>query len=253
MENQIIYLCEDTPDGIFTAIYDAWADRIPETKLSIQVETMHEMQLFTDYVYVKTDLEKAVKVARSVKNKIGPLAYDMMYKASLSYETDKIDVIYHFLKLGFRFGAEVTDMHGEDSVCRIFELKRNVWNEAHSFREFLRFHDSEDGILIARINPKNQVLPIVADHFTDRFPEENFVILDETHKMGVFHEKRKDWYLAPLEQEILEKIWGTKESEEYEQLWKRFFKTIAIRERSNYKCQRNMCAIRYRDFMIEFH
>lgn len=231
MENQIIYLCEDTPDGIFTAIYDAWAANIPDSRLSIQAEPYHEMQLFADYVYVQTDLEKAVKVARSVRGKIGQEAYDMIYKASLSYEKDKIDAIYRFLKLGFRYKSSAVYMHGNNAVCRLYELKRNVWNEAHSFREFVRFHESEAGILISQIRPKNQVLPILAYHFSDRFPEEHFVILDETHEMGLFHEKGRQWYLAPLEKAVLDRIWGYRRISEYEELWKTFFRTIAIEER----------------------
>lgn len=253
MENQIVYLCEDTPDGIFTAIYDAWAARIPDERLSIQTEKQHSMQLFTDYCYVQTDLEKAVKVARSVRTKIGAEAYEMIYKAALSYREDKIDAIYHFLKLGFLYGGRIVGMHGEESVCRVFELRQNVWNEAHKFYGFVRFCDSEEGILISKIHPKNQVLPLLAEHFSDRFPEENFVILDDNHEMGLFHEKGRQWYLAPLEKEVLEGIWEKERSFEYEKLWKRFFQTIAISERENYKCQRNLCALRYRDNMIEFH
>lgn len=253
MENQKIYLCEDTPDGIFTAIYDAWASGIPEDSLSLQVERNHAMRFFTDYIYVQTDLEKAVKVARSVRSKIGKEAYDQMYHAALSYEEDKIDAIYRFLKLGFRYGRGVTGMHGQEAVLRVFDLQRNVGNEAHSFREFVRFHDSEEGILISRIRPKNQVLPLLAYHFSDRFPEENFVILDETHEMGLFHERGKQWYLAPLAWDVLQRIWEQHQSAEYERLWKTFFHTIAIEERENYKCQRTMCALRYRDYMLEFH
>ncbi|MCM1157202.1 MAG: TIGR03915 family putative DNA repair protein [Bacteroidales bacterium] len=253
MENRMIYLCEDTPDGVFSAVYDAWAAHIPEERLSLQAERNHAMQLFADYVYVQTDLEKAVKVARSVRSKLGGEAYEMMYKASLSYEEDKMDTIYRFLKLGFRFGSPVVKMHGEDVVCRMFELRRNVWNEAHSFREFVRFRESEEGVLISRIRPKNQVLPLLAEHFTDRFPEENFVILDEEHGMGLFHEKGGMWYLAPLLREALDRIWQHANSMEYEKLWKTFFRTIAVEERTNYRCQRNMCALRYRDYMIEFH
>lgn len=252
MDNQIIYLCEDTPDGVFTAIYDAWAAHIPMEQLKLQVERNHAMQLFADYVYVQTDLDKAVRVAKSVRNKIGQNAYDMIYHAALSHETDKIDVIYHFLRMGFHYGKSVTAMHGNDTVCRLFELKRNVGNEAHFFREFVRFHDT-GGALISRINPKNQVLPLIAYHFSDRFPEENFVILDENHDMGLFHERGRQWYLAPLDGETLNAIWDQRESGEYERLWKSFFKTIAIKERENYKCQRNMCALRYRDYMVEFH
>lgn len=251
--NRIVYLCEDTPDGIFTAIYDAWAARLPDDVLSIQVERNYEMELFVKCRYVQTDMEKAVKVARSVKSKISAEAYYMIYNAALSCEEDKIDCIYHFLKMGFQYGARVVQMHGENVVCRMFELRRNVGNEAHMFREILRFHDSAEGILIAKIHPKNQVLPMIAEHFSDRFPEENFVILDAMHGMGVFHEQGKQWYLAPLEKEILERIWQYRGSTEYEQLWKTFFKTIAIEERRNYKCQRNMCALRYRDYMVEFH
>ena len=251
-ENQTIYLCEDTPDGVFTQIYDAWAAHIPDDKLKLRTERMHSYELFSDYVYTQTDYTKAVKVARSVSRKICREAYDMMYLVSLSYAEDKIDAIYRFLKLGFRYGAEVVNMHGREEVCRMFELQRNASNESHSFREFLRFHDSDNGILIAKIRPKNQVLPMLANHFSDRFPEEHFVIIDEVHEMGVFHQKRQEWFLAPLTDEAIERIWRTCENAEYESLWRTFFKTIAIKERENYRCQRNFCALRFRDYMLEF-
>lgn len=250
---KIVYLCEDTPDGIFTAVYDAWAAKLPFHAFSIRVERYYTMELFVSYRYIQTDLEKAVKVARSVRNKISAEAYEMIYKAALSYEEDKADSIYRFLKLGFQYGAPIVQMHSDDVVCRMFELRRNVENEWHTFREFIRFHDLEEGILLAKIHPKNQVLPLLANHFSDRFPEENFVVLDEVHDMGLFHEKRRQWYLAPLEKEVLERIWSRQCSGEYEHLWKTFFNSIAIEERKNYKCQRNLCSLRYRDYMVEFH
>lgn len=249
----IMYLCEDTPDGIFTAIYDAWASGIPEQDVRLEIEANHAMELFTTYRYVQTELDKAVKVARSVRHRLGAKAYQFIYYAALSYERDKINVIYHFLKQGFSCGPEISAMHGLPEVCRIFEISRNVSNESHYYREFVRFHESSEGVLIARISPKNQVLPLLAEHFADRFPEEHFVILDETNHMGLFHEKGKDWYLSPLEAEVLSSIWEHRQPDEYSSLWKTFFQTIAIKERRNYQCQRNMCALRYRDYMVEFH
>ncbi len=248
----VIYLCEDTPDGVFTAIYDAWAAHIPDGQLKLRTQEGYSFELFAEYVYVQTDLEKAVKVARSVSRKISRAAYDMVYLASLSQEEDKLDVIYRFLKLGFRVGGAVVDMYADETVCRLFDIQRNVSNEAHLMKGFIRFHDSEQGILIAKIRPKNQPLPLVAPHFADRFPEENFVIIDEVHGMGAFHERRKRWFLAPLDEEAIERIWSTRERTEYERLWKVFFRTIAVKERENYRCQRNLCALRYRDYMTEF-
>ncbi|MDE6627165.1 MAG: TIGR03915 family putative DNA repair protein [Lachnospiraceae bacterium] len=248
-----IYLCDDTPEGIFTAVYDGWAAKLPDEQISLYVERGHEFELFADYTYVQTDQEKAKKVVRTVSRQLGRNVYDMIFSAALSYEKDKVNSIYRFLKLGFRVGSTVEQMHGEEVVCRIFELKRSVWNEAHYMKEFLRFHETEEGILLARINPKNGVLPLIAEHFSDRFPEEHFVVLDEVHEMGLFHEKGKQWYLIPLDLEVLNDIWNHKVDSPYEKLWKTFFKTISIKERENYKCQRTNCAIRYRDYMLEFH
>lgn len=248
----MIYICENTPDGIFTAIYDAWAARIPDEGLSILADGEFMLELFAEYRYVETNMEKAVKVARSVSRKISPEAYRQIYAASLSHEEDKIMAIYHFLKLGFQVGAGVTDMHARQEVCRMFEICRNVVNESNSFREFLRFTELENGILLARIKPKNFVLPLMAGHFADRFPEEHFVIIDDNSQMGVFHERGRQWFLSPIDKEAIERLWSSGRSKEFEHLWKTFFKAIAIEQRRNYKCQRNLCALRYRDYMLEF-
>ena len=249
---KIIYVCENTPDGIFTGIYDAWAAKIPTERLELLADGEYELELFAEYRYVTTDAEKAVKVARSVSRKISPEAYRQMYAASLSHERDKIMAIYRFLKLGFSIGAKVTDMHAREEVCRMFELCRNVLNESHSFREFVRFSELENGILLARIKPKNFVLPLMADHFADRFPEENFAIIDDNAGMGIFHERGKRWFLSPIDSDAIDRLWAQERSREYEMLWKTFFRKIAIEERRNYKCQRTMCALRFRDYMLEF-
>ena len=44
---------------------------------------------------------------------------------------------------------------------------------------------------------------------------------------------------------------GVTEEEFIEDLWKTFFKTVAIKERENLKCQRNFMPKRYWENMIE--
>ena len=82
----ITYLCEDTPEGIFTAVYDAWAAKIPDDRLHLMTEQEMNFSLFTEYRQVETDQEKAVKVARSIRQKIANEAYIQVYYASLSNE-----------------------------------------------------------------------------------------------------------------------------------------------------------------------
>lgn len=54
----ITYLCEDTPEGIFTAVYDAWAAKIPDDRLHLMTEQEMNFSLFTEYRQVETDQEK---------------------------------------------------------------------------------------------------------------------------------------------------------------------------------------------------
>ena len=44
----------------------------------------------------------------------------------------------------------------------------------------MRFSD-QGGVLVAQIEPKNWVLPLLAGHFTTRFNAERFLIFDRTH------------------------------------------------------------------------
>ncbi len=249
----ITYLCEDTPEGIFTAVYDAWAARIPDDRLHLMTEQEMNFSLFTEYRQVETDQEKAVKVARSIRQKIADEAYVQVYYASLSDEEDKVDAIYHFLKQGFRYGARVLDMHGLAQVCRVYELYRAVSNENQKYRGFVRFAEigrQGQKILLARIRPKNQLLPLLGQHFADRFGQENFAIIDDERAMGYFHGETA--FLSKVDIAQIDRLWREKRDTAYEELFRTFFHSIAIKERENYVCQRTMCPIRYRDYMVEF-
>ena len=52
------FLCDDTMEGIFTAVYDAWASRLGHANVKLQVRG-GTMELFADYPQTETDMEKA--------------------------------------------------------------------------------------------------------------------------------------------------------------------------------------------------
>lgn len=57
------------------------------------------MELFAKYRDVQVTEEKVDKVIQAVVQKISREAYGMVYRASLSYEPEKADIIYRFLIL----------------------------------------------------------------------------------------------------------------------------------------------------------
>ena len=257
MKTKRIYLCEDSMEGIFTGIYDAWDSRYGHENIRIQVvskeDNAYNVELFSEYITVVTDNEKAFKVANSIRNKISEIAFSMVCHGAWSCEMDKGDVIYRFLILGFAMGNKVVNHLGNESVMKLYEMNRYVANEAHNFLGFLRFIESEDQVLMAKIKPKNDILRLLAPHFADRLSTEKFVIIDEKRKAAVVHESGGEWsYIKSDTIDFGRFDQYSKKEEEFMNLWKTFFDGIAIKERENLKLQRNHVPKRYRSNMTEF-
>lgn len=253
-----IYLCDDSIDGIFTAIYLAWSSRYGHANIKIE-EKMEgskysNIELFAEYIAVDTDYSLASKVSKSIREKISEEAYEMICHVALSDYQGKADLIYRYLILGFATGSSITQHMSNEVVNQVFRISKNVGNEAHHLLGFIRFSEQENGLLTSVIHPKNNVITIVTPHFADRLPQERFMIYDENRKLAAFHVPGNSWILAQvpeIDQERLTEI--TIKEDDYRELWKAFFEHIAIKERINPKLQRNNLPLRFRKNMTEFH
>jgi len=252
-----IYLCDDSIDGIFTAIYLAWSSRYGHANIKIEEKCegskYSNIELFSDYIVTDTDYQLATKVSQSIREKISEEAYEMVCRVALSDYSGKADLIYRFLIMGFSIGRGITEHLSNEIVNQVFRVNKNVSNEAHHFLGFVRFSEQENGLLTCVIHPKNNVLTLITPHFADRLPGERFLIYDDNRKLATFHVPGNSWILAQvpvLDQSRIEEI--TIQEDEYRDLWKAFFKHIAIEERINPKLQRNNLPLRFRGDMTEF-
>ena len=263
--NMYTFICEDSPNGIFSGIYDAWDFKVNQNKKypagSTATDTSSRMyphacshedihlvchepdnyQLFYEYIHVETSTEKSDKVARTIQCRLGSEFYDAILNAILSIvpakknDLDKADAIYHTLVLGLNTAAGARAIHDLSNpyVHRLFTLSRATANEAHHLLGFLRFSELENGVLFSTIHPKNNALPILAEHFTDRLPQENFMIYDENRQLAAVHAAGKNFMLVDasgIDQDLLKRT-SEKESA-YRKLWLAFFDQIAIRHGS---------------------
>ena len=255
--NKKIFLCYDSIEGIFTAIYDAWSSRYGHDNIRIQVQNSEEsnfnMELFSEYIHVVESAEKTEKVAKAIREKISQEAFDMVCRVVFSDDLQKGDMIYRFLILGFSMGSKVVNCLSNDAVLNIFNLNRNISNEAHHFLCFVRFKEIRNHILLSKIKPKNDILRLIAPHFSNRLNTENFVIYDEKRKTAVIHRSGYSWIFVSADEFDLDKFEELSEQEEkFQMLWKTFFDSIAIKERKNDKLQKNNLPLRFRSNMLEF-
>lgn len=253
-----IYRCEDSVEGIFTAIYDAWASGHPheENRIEVEEEGDRELCLFAEDISVVPDAQKSRKVQDAIRRRVSEEAYDMSMKAILSQAPEKGDVLYRFLILAFREGASACRSYGNPWVMRLFELVRGYDNEAHHLKGFLRFAGKKDGVLLARYAPKNHVLNELMVHFSDRLNTENFVIFDEKRNVAGIHEAGGEWYVYRLTEEeakaLTDRSGRSAAEDGFADLWRIFHRYIAIGERENPRLQRGNLPLRFRPYMTEF-
>lgn len=258
-----IFICEDSTDGIFTGVYDAWASKYGHANIMLTTQIPDNYSLFCEYITVQTDYEKSAKVARTLRNRMGEETYGELCQAACALvdnssrkkAIDKAEAIYKTIVLALSLPDSSKILHylGEPYVNRVFQLSRSMGNEAHHLLGFLRFQELENGVLLARIHPKNDVLVFLGEHFSDRLPLENFMIYDETRRRAVLHPSGQGFFITDTEGLDLEALQHFSPDElEYQKLWCRFFDSIAVEARVNPKLQNQNLPKRFQKDIVEF-
>ena len=253
-EQKTIFLCEDSTDGIFTGVYDAWDSRLGHGNVELAVKHNRNLELFARYQEVETDTGKAEKVANTIRRQMGYEDYRHIYYATLSRHEEKADSIYRTIVAGLskgRSGPVMQNLQDPD-ICRVFELSRTIGYESHRSLGFVRFRELEGGVLFSEIQPENAILPLIGDHFADRFPGEHFLIYDRTHQTFLVHEAFKQWVLLVGETPDREQTeYVSWKEAQIAGLWKGFCRSIAIGERENQRLQQQLLPLKFRAFMTE--
>lgn len=252
---QRIYVCDGTIDGIFTAIYKAWESKYGHNNIKIiENDFIDTMELFSDYIFIEADGELAGKVSNTIIEKLTIKGYELAINGCLSKEKGRSDSVYRFLLLGLSIGPNVLEQMAHPYVNPIYKMYTNICNELQHYRGFLRFQELSNGILSAKVCPENNLLTLLAEHFVDRFPNENWLIIDEGRQIAAIHKKEKGYIIADssfISENALNEF--SKEEETMQQIWKCFVDTIGIKERKNNLLRQQMLPKRFRKYMNEFN
>lgn len=255
-----ILICEPCAEGIFSGVYTAYEKKLNPNMTHIQLGEAQNYRLFTEYIEVETDREKADKVNRSLRKKFGSFTMESLWYAASSIHPDRGDAVYHAIARGLAgaFKGELMSYLQDPYVNLTTKLRIQVWHEVHHFMGFLRFAELKSGILYSEIQPKSHVLPFLGEHFADRFPEENFLIRDKGRNLYLVHQAREDYYLFKGQEEEQEaetavpRLQYSREEERIQGLFRCFVESIAIKERENPKLQQQMLPLRFRGDMVEY-
>ena len=129
---ELILICEDSVEGILTAIYRIYEWKLCGKRVKIQTGAS-DLCLFAQYREVMPDAECAAKVARTLRRRFGEQAWEAISYALASEEADKSQAVYETVAAGLsgRIRGPLLQALAEPCIHRVFALSRSV----HRVRE----------------------------------------------------------------------------------------------------------------------
>ena len=243
--SDVIYLHDGSFEGLLTAVFEAYARR--PAPAAIEAPGCQQ-RLGARYAEIPCDPVKANRVEAGIRRKIGGEDYDLLWTAFLSDDEKKSDKIYQYIRLGLEIGPKIHYRLADSRVLAVQKLAGLVGREAGMLRQFVRFARMEGGVFYGAITPQYPVLPLIMPHFAERFQVQPFILHDKTHgQAGVFD--TREWVIASTEGLALPD--STADEAFYRRLWKTFYDTVAIKERTNYNLRRNHMPKKYWKNMVE--
>jgi len=250
-----ILQCEDSIEGIFSGVYEAWELKYghENTVLQINGTEGNNMELFSSYIPLIPDPEKAKKVLNTIRRRCSDRVYESLFRSACADAPDKADAIYRYIQTALKMGDKVFNHLTDPAVVRIMELSRAVGNAEHHYLGFLRFIEIPGNILLARFEPKPRLTELIMPHFVNRFPEERFVIWDTKRNEAGIHVPGQPYIMLQLSENqtaVLKQY--SEDNIKAEQMWKTFVEHISIKERENKKLQQSNLPLHFRTYMPEF-
>lgn len=240
----VTYLYDGSFAGFLSCVFTSYMFK--ETPRAILETTSCTSTIFETKT-IQTNISNAQRVQNSIIPKMGEHAAELLRRSFLSGLEQKELHMLTFMQLGYKMGPCVTNMLAHPAVDILVKAVKGLDCEAHKYKGFVRFSIHE-GLMLSTISPKNNVLPYLAQHFKERFPRENFMIYDKVRKIAVMYHKGSLRYTYEFSFELPE---HSSEERHYQDMWRLFHKTIAIKERDNPICQRSFMPKRYWEELTE--
>ena len=243
-----VFFYDASFEGLLSAVFEAYVQKqFPDDLLPEGAAP----PLFAGRVFhVATQEERSRRVWAALEKKLSPAALRGLELVWFSALPGSDLLLFRYIRKAIDAPASVETDFGDPVVLRFAQLCRRVSREAMRLKQFLRFQKAADGTYFAAVEPEYNVLPLAVDHFADRFSDQPWLIYDLRRDYGFYHDLRSVREVVLQDTPLLRsgrlgKVQMAEGEEQWQQLWKTYFKSIAIRERLNPRLHRQNMPVRF--------
>ena len=261
-----VYVFDGTMDGLLTAVFDAFLLKEHPEQLLAEGDAL---PLFCDHTYhVTTDEEKARRVWAGLEKKLSREVLRLISVSWLSELRELNIPLFQYVCKVFRQG-DISRNFADADVLAVTNIARRVLHEQVRMKQFIRFQKAKDGTYLGVVSPDHNVLPVIIDHFQDRFNDQPWLIYDAKRHYGYYYDggtrvqgcggtkpiritfENEAAVPFSLENGKLNEDVLSSDDQLFQDLWRTYFKAICIKERMNPRKQLQDMPRRYWKYMTE--
>lgn len=248
---------DGTFEGVLTAVYKGLS--FPPSAVSIVSEAEFQPDLFSEWQTVTTEPETARSFYKKIVQHFSrEICLDIGY-IFISEQPGSADLLLSYLRELQTHGDSVVNNYANPVIFKVRRLREQINHEIQRLYGFVRFRKMKDAVFYGPIEPEYNVVQFLAPHFKSRFADQKWLIHDTRRNTGIFYDTRQCLYLPNVDIDLKNVLKDTagvnqfydEQEQGYQAIWKQYFNSIAITERTRKKLQRQNMPVRYWKYLIE--
>lgn len=258
-----IVLYEPTFEGWLSAVFYVYAAKLQHGEaLKLVAEDHYVPSLIDHCVSVPCNDTHAERVLTKLNSLIGQSGIRQILWGFLSENNDIGTTLFRVVKYAIDYPKrQIMQDLGNLDVLELAQTVKSVGREKHRMEAFVRFEHTTEDIYFARVEPDFNVLPLIGEHFRQRYQDQHWAIYDLCRGYGIYYDKSQS---APSQPAKLQTITDVDEAvlrdptsihsedeQRYQRFWQGYFSNVNIKERKNPRLHKQYLPQRYWKYLSE--
>lgn len=254
MENKTL-LYDGSFEGLLTAVFEVFEYKFPSVEIVAKQNYIQE-DIFAETHEVFTNPEKADRVLKKLETSLGKAGITQLLWIYLSEIPHFERLVLSAIRQSLKFPEkDILKNFADPDILEISKISKSVDRERHRMTAFIRFEKLQDEVFFAKIEPDFNVLPLIKNHFQQRYQDQKWMIFDLKRHYGIIYDLNESQFFYPEENQLQNfrnsEQFHHAEEKNYQQLWQRYFVKTGIPERKNLKLHIQWMPKRYWKYLTE--
>ena len=258
-----IVLYEPSFEGWLSAVFYVYANKLQnDDSLQLIAQDCYVPSLIAQANSVTTDEDNAERVLIKLNKLLGRSGMRNILWGFLSEKDNIGTTLFQVVKYAIDYPSRhIMEDLGNLNVLELVQTVKSVGREKHRMEAFVRFEHTTDDIYFARVEPDFNVLPLIGEHFRQRYQDQHWAIYDLSRGYGIYYDKSQSTPKRPAALQAITDLDGnvlrnpasihSEDEQRYQKFWQGYFTNVNIKERKNPRLHKQYLPQRYWKYLSE--